>query len=233
MLQRNTIPQTPRPVAVNGMWRLVVVALVVSFAIVLFDLADGALYFGDADDVLRALQIRELLRSGDWFDRTLPFISMPEPYVSPWSRLVDLPYAVLAKGLAPLVGDEAGLKAAFLIWPPIMLVGYCLLVVAIVQQMLPEGKVLETPALVATMLAMALSIWEFSPGRIDHHNVQLLTILCIFWGLITWTRWGAIVSGVAVLGSNSCRWSHSCWRRSPAPGYSGAQAVRPSISYSV
>ncbi|KRD29072.1 hypothetical protein ASE36_10315 [Rhizobium sp. Root274] len=181
------------------MWRLVMVAWLVSFAVVLFDLADGALYLGDTDDVLRALQIKELLRSGDWFDRTLPFISMPEPYVSPWSRLVDLPYLVLAKGLSLVVGDEVGLKAAFLIWPPVMLAFYCLLVVSIVKEMLPEGRVLEAPVLVATLLAMALSIWEFSPGRIDHHNVQLLAILCICWGLIRWTRWSAIVSGVAVV----------------------------------
>ncbi|TPP11488.1 hypothetical protein [Rhizobium glycinendophyticum] len=199
MLQRNTIPSTPRPVAVNGVWRLVVVAWVVSFAILLFDLADGTLYLGDTDDVLRALQIRELLRSGNWFDRTLPFISMPEPYVSPWSRLVDLPYLVVAKGLALVVGDEAGLKAAFLIWPPVMLAGYCLLVVSIIKEMLPEGKVLGTPVLVVTVLAMALSIWEFSPGRIDHHNVQLLAILFIFWGLIRWTYRSAVVAAVAVV----------------------------------
>jgi hypothetical protein len=203
MLQPNTIPSTPRPVAVNGTWRLVMVALVVAFAIVLFDLADGALYLGDTDDVLRGLQIREFLRSGDWFDRTLPMIAMPEPYVSPWSRLVDLPYVGLAKGLSPIFGNEFGLKAAFLIWPPVMLAGYCLLVVLIVKEMLPPGKVLETPALMATMLAMALSIWEFSPGRVDHHNVQLLTILCIFWGLIRWTRWSAVTSGVAVVVSTA------------------------------
>ena len=183
--------------------RLTLVALLVAFAIVAFDLADGSLYLGDIDDVLRALQVRELLRSGAWFDRTLPMIAMPEAYVSPWSRLVDLPYFVLAKGLSPFFGAETGLKAAFLVWPPIMLVAYCLLVVLIVKEMLPKGKILETPALVATMLAMALSIWEFSPGRIDHHNVQLLSILCIFYGLIRWTRWSAVMSGVAVVVSTA------------------------------
>jgi hypothetical protein len=203
MLQGSTIPSTPTPMAVTQTRRLTLVALVVAFAIVIFDLVDGSLYLGDIDDVLRALQVRELLRSGAWFDRTLPMISMPEAYVSPWSRLVDLPYVVLAKGLSPFFGEEAGLKAAFQIWPPVMLIAYCVLVVSIVNEMLPRGKVLETPALVATMLAMALSIWEFSPGRIDHHNVQLLAILCIFWGLIRWTRWSAVMSGVAVVVSTA------------------------------
>lgn len=199
MSQGNTISSIPTLVAVKRTRHLTLVAMILAFVIMLFDLADGSLYLGDIDDLLRRLQVRELLRTGAWYDRTLPMISMPEAYVSPWSRIVDLPYAAIAKGLSPFVGQEAALNVAFLVWPPVMLLAYCLFVVSIVQEMQPKGLALETPALIATILAMSLSIWEFSPGRIDHHNVQLLVILATFWGLIRWNRWGAITAGLAVI----------------------------------
>ena len=49
----------------------------------------------DIDDIARRLQIADLLRDGEWHDLKWPFLAMPEPYVSPWSRLVDLPYVLV------------------------------------------------------------------------------------------------------------------------------------------
>ena len=72
----------------------------------LFDALDGVNFLGDIDDDLRAVQIRLLVEGGAWFDRTIPMIQMPEAYISPWSRLVDLPYAIFAANPRPGVASR-------------------------------------------------------------------------------------------------------------------------------
>jgi hypothetical protein len=42
------------------------------------------------------------------------------------------------------------------------------------------------------------AIWEFSPGRIDHHNVQILLLLCLALGIVRWDRAGGALAGFAV-----------------------------------
>lgn len=144
------------------------------------DLADGVLFLGDVDDRMRALQIRDLLADGQWFDRVLPFIAMPEPYVSPWSRLVDLPYAAITGALAPFFGLEKALSIAFFVWPPMLFAVFCALCLFIVDRI---GT--RRPGLVhlgAMVLAMTYAIWEFAPGRIDHHNIQLTAMMAMLAG---------------------------------------------------
>lgn len=170
-----------------------------ALAIVAFDLLDGTNYLGDIDDVLRASQVKQLLAGGSWFDRTLPMIAMPEPYVSPWSRLVDLPYLVIALALSPLTGGDAALQIAFHVWPPVMLAAYCFLVVEVIKGLLPLGQMLGRSALVVTIMTMILPLWEFAPGRIDHHNMQLLLFMLLFWGVTRWTGRGAVAAGIAAV----------------------------------
>ena len=166
-------------------------------ALVLGDVADGKLFHGDVDDQLRALQIEHLFAGkAGWFDLTLTFVQMPEAYVSPWSRLVDLPYVVLATlfGLALPATDS--LKLAFLVWPPVLLAVFAALVVAVARR-LADGIVLsrltEALALVAMAVTMVTGVLEFAPGRIDHHNVQLVAMLVIALGLARWDRLGGIL----------------------------------------
>ena len=176
-------------------------ALGIALLMMMFDIVDGVNFLGDIDDDLRAVQIRLLVDGGPWFDRTIPMIEMPEAYVSPWSRLVDLPYACIAWILAPLLGPEMALQAAFWIWPPLMLVGFCWLVVRILMTMLNGMIPLEPVAVIGCVVLMWLAVWEFSPGRIDHHNVQLLLIMLMFLGLGLWTAKGALLLGVGCVGS--------------------------------
>ena len=180
---------------------LFLLALGVALPLMLFDVVDGVNFLGDIDDDLRAVQIRLLVDGGPWFDRTIPMIEMPEAYVSPWSRLVDLPYAAIAWLLTPMLGTETSLQAAFWIWPPVMLVLFCGLVVRTLMAMLDGIMLLEPIGVISSVLLMWLALWEFSPGRIDHHNIQLLLIMLSFWGLVLWTPKGAILVGAGCVGS--------------------------------
>jgi hypothetical protein len=172
-----------------------------SLLIVLADMADSRLFHADVDDRLRELQIRLLLSAkGAWYDLTLPFVMSPEPYLSPWSRLVDLPYVVIAKGLSLAMPADEALQAAFWIWPPIMLALVSLLA-AFVATRLMDGTTLprrlHMAVLVLMTVFMSIAVLEFAPGRIDHHNVQIVTLLAVAAGAIRWDGWGGLLLGVA------------------------------------
>lgn len=98
----------------------------------LLDVVDGVSFFGDVDDRMRDYQIRDLLADRQWYDLSFPFISMPEHYVSPWSRLVDFPYVAITFVLSDMVGEERALFYAYQIWPPLMLMVFGLFIHSII-----------------------------------------------------------------------------------------------------
>ena len=139
-----------------------------------YDLSDNVLFLGDIDDRLRAVQIRQLLSGKGWYDLTLTGIAMPAPYVSPWSRLVDAPYAAIVWALSHLVGTEQALAIAFNIWPPLLMLAFAWFSAGCMIRLMPRGgNVAPLHAFVAA-LAMISPALEFAPGRIDHHNLCLL-----------------------------------------------------------
>lgn len=166
---------------------------------VLADFADGKIFHDDADNGMRALQIRELLSGGGhWFDLTLPMIATPDAYVSPWSRLVDLPYVVLAQTLELFMPAATALDWAFLIWPPLMLAIFSLLCVLIIERLLREFKLSRVRCalvLSLTTVLMSIAVLEFAPGRIDHHNVQIIAMMSVLLGLVRWDRGGGWLIG--------------------------------------
>lgn len=176
------------------------IAYGVGLLIVLVDIADGRRFHADVDDQLRELQIRFLMSGkGGWYDLTLPFIASPDPYVSPWSRLVDLPYLLLAKGAALVAPVDVALSFAFWIWPLAMLAIFSLLSVSTVRRLLggmqlpPRAHVFS---LVLMMLSMIIAVLEFAPGRIDHHNVQILALLLMVLGAARWDGRGGLFIGI-------------------------------------
>lgn len=168
----------------------------VAYAIVFLDAYDGHLYYGDLDDRMRALQVRELLQGHGFFDLTSSFIALPEPYLSHYSRLVDLPYFLIASIAAPMLGQEGALALAFNLWPPVMLAAFLWLAAFTTRRIHGDSGIGIGPAVLLAML-MALAILEFSPGRIDHHNVQLLAMMALAAGLAAGGVRGGLVAGVA------------------------------------
>jgi len=165
-------------------FRPYLVLLAVLAVILGFDMLDGISFFKDVDDELRLLQIRHLLETGGWYDPSMPMIRAANVYLSPWSRLVDLPYVVIASLLRPITGLETALWLATQIWPPVLLLGFARLAVEVVRQITP-GERLSTASWVLIGLLLIIAAGEFSPGRIDHHNMQLVLMLLILLGLVT------------------------------------------------
>ncbi|MEQ9505526.1 MAG: hypothetical protein RLO80_04595 [Hyphomonas sp.] len=152
----------------------------------------------DIDDTLRRLQIEDLLADNNWFDRTLPFVTPDAPYVSPWSRLVDAPYVGLTRLLDIFLPAETALDVACLVWPPMLLIPLTWLVQSTMRAML--GRPVRLIELACTFPFLIQAAAEFAPGRIDHHNVQMVLLALFVRGLTLKTPYRAgIVSGAAAV----------------------------------
>ncbi|WP_193176088.1 hypothetical protein [Oricola nitratireducens] len=172
--------------------------LLAGLAVIVLDLADGNRYMVDVDDRMRALQIRDLLADGNWFDRTLPFLSMPEAYVSPWSRLVDLPYYLTTLALRPFLGADAAFAVSTAVWPVLIFAGFALLA-ARVMRIVNQGR-LSVPQGFFSAILMIFALWEFVPGRIDHHNFQLTLMMAMLAGLVDPSAVrGGLVAGLSAM----------------------------------
>ncbi|WP_430251413.1 hypothetical protein [Neorhizobium sp. DAR64860/K0K1] len=184
----------------RSLLRIFFVVYLTAILLLLLDLSDGRLFFADVDDVLRGVQIRHLLSaSGSFWDLTLPMIDSPGIYVSPWSRLVDLPYAGLSLLLTPLLGRDEAISASLLIWPPMLLSVYGLFVAMIWKRIAPITEGIHHLRLAAGTFAMLYAVFEFSPGRIDHHNFQIVALMAVAYGLVRFDRIGGIVVGVGTV----------------------------------
>ena len=176
-------------------WQLFAIFILVGVCVFLLDGAPGASFAADVDDIARKLQIMDLLRDGQWHDPTWPFLAMPEPYYSPWSRLVDAPYVLVTWALSPFTGPETAFGLSRLIVPVVWFGVYAMLAVRIMQRLTPSG--LSALSVGIAALCAFLAIAEFHPGRIDHHNVQLVLMLALCLGLVSPHRHAGVLIGLA------------------------------------
>ena len=139
-------------------------------------------WLGDPDDAVRLVTVRELLAGAPWFDTTLPRIGAPEPLVSHWSRLIDAPLAALIGPLKPLLGRDGAELATRIVWPALLFFALGLIVAREAQRR--AGSVAAAFALFL-VITSATALAQFRPGRIDHHNAQ---ILCAVAGLLFLAR---------------------------------------------
>lgn len=153
----------------------------------------------DVDDMIREVQIRDLLADNQWYDLTLPGVAMPEPYVSPWSRLVDLPYYLITKLLQPVVGVEQALIIAKFSTPLLLLTVFGILFLRIVKNI--SGNSVSYIGLALAALAMTPALGEFAANRIDHHNFQIGFMMLMAVGLVSRWHHAGFLIGLAAIGS--------------------------------
>jgi hypothetical protein len=131
---------------------------------------------GDPDALVRLAQVRDLLAGAPWFDTTQPRLGAPDGVALHWSRLVDAPVAALlllfGAFLPPSIAEVLAVSA----WPAILFAGWLAGVVAVTTRL--AGR---EAAWVAALLALCAGHVRslFTPGMIDHHNVQL--VLAFVW----------------------------------------------------
>ena len=147
--------------------------------------ASWRLELEDPDNDMRLAQIRDWLGGQRWFDVTQYRVDVPFGLHTHWSRIADLPTGGLIALLTPLVGSGVAERIAVTVEPPLLLVAAVALLVAIAANC--AGPRTRLPGALLAIYAVKM-LWEFVPGRIDHHALQIVLVLATVAALTAATR---------------------------------------------
>lgn len=178
-------------------WLLVVFAWLL---IVTMNGSLGLMFGGEpapitGDDAWRMVQVTDFANGQAWSDLTQYRDNTPFGAEMHWSRLVDLPIAALLVLVRPLAGEPGAMQAAASLWPQLLLLPFLLLIAAVAERL--GGKDARIPALLVALMTFP-TYSEFAPGRVDHHNVQMVLTMALLLATIAGRRSvaGAIAAGL-------------------------------------
>lgn len=151
---------------------------------------------GDNDDVMRLVQIRDLMAGQSWFDLTQYRLGLDGGTLMHWSRLIDLPIAVLIRLFAYVLPMEKAEALALLVWP-LLLILPLMAAVAVAARRMGDDVTMHVALLLTSVFVVTAN--RFLPGAIDHHNVQLVLVATIAAGLLDPSRGvpGHLLAGLA------------------------------------
>jgi hypothetical protein len=171
--------------AAQGSASLIIMTLVlcaaVAFALAAPSLKGGVFDAMSTDDAMRLVEVRDLIAGQGWFDLMQHRLD-PPGLLMHWSRVVDAPLAGLILLLRPLMGTDGAEAATLILWPT-MLFGAALLLVAATARRMVDGinqHAVQMAAIVLAALAVP-SLIHFRAGAIDHHNAQMVLLLCFLF----------------------------------------------------
>ena len=181
---------------------ILIAALLTALALAAIQIATGTDSVGrDNDDVMRLVQIRDLMAGQGWFDLTQYRLGLEGGTPMHWSRLVDVPIANLIAFFAQFTDPQRAEAAALFVWPLILLVPLFAGTGVAARHLGGRNGLLV--ALLLTAL-FALTQARFRPGAIDHHNVQLVLLALTVAGLTDprmgrfWFALAGVSAGLAV-----------------------------------
>jgi len=169
--------------------------LLVALALLLQNWTQTAQTLLDTDDAMRLAQLHAWLGGQGWFDLHQARIQPPEGYDTHWSRLIDAGLAGLLF-LFDLFTDAASAERLMRAWWPLLWLLPTIAGMAAIAWRI-AGREAATVALLLALVGVP-AYQQFTPGRIDHHNVQIaltmLTVAATVWS-DRW-RWGATAAGL-------------------------------------
>lgn len=151
----------------------------------------------DPDSQLRLVRLRDLLAGQGWYDGMIYRLGGEGGLAMHWSRLADAPMvAIMALG-EYVLGPGRGEQLIMFAWPVGLFLGFILAALAVARRLGGADAVL--PAAVLAVLNIDI-LTHFIPGRLDHHNVQLVLLLVLVCGLLgdREDRRGGVVAGLAL-----------------------------------
>ncbi|RWF27277.1 GtrA family protein [Mesorhizobium sp.] len=151
---------------------------------------------GDNDSLLQLVQVRDLLGGQGWFDMHQYRMGPEGGFVMHWSRLLDAPLALGILVMSALTGSRPLAEQIVQVaWPALLFWLTLFFTVRAARSVGGAGAVL--PAVVVGAAAYHF-IGIYSPGSLDHHNVQvMLTMASLSLLLDAPARnWMALPAGV-------------------------------------
>ncbi|MEQ9505022.1 MAG: hypothetical protein RLO80_02040 [Hyphomonas sp.] len=165
--------------------RVLSVAVFLSLIIVSLLNGDFGSIGPDGDDVMRLVQVRDLLNGQGWFDLNQPRLGPEGGTLMHWSRLVDLPIATIAMIFQPFLGQERALSFAVTFWP-------VLSVLIATSALVMGARAVGGRGVVAFTCLFGFAVlfrhFRFLPGAIDHHNLQLGLLMLAVAALLAQDR---------------------------------------------
>ena len=134
------------------------------------------------DDAMRLVEVRDFLAGQNWFDLTQYRLNPPNGVVTHWSRLIDLPLAVLIQAAKMLLPTALAERIAIIVWPTALLLIFFAGVMRLAREL--AGETAARVALVFAVL-MAPVLQHFRSGAIQHHNIQIVLMI---WSLVFFAR---------------------------------------------
>jgi hypothetical protein len=168
--------------------------VVIAIDLVVRSWAGTAETFGDTDDAMRLLQVREFLGGHGWFDLHEPRLGPPLGYDSHWSRLIDAGLAGLFLVFHMFADAASAERLMRVVWPMLWLVPTILGMLAIAWRF--AGRDGGLIGLLFAVVGLP-AFQQFLPGRIDHHNVQIALAVLVLAATV-WSdrlRWAASAAG--------------------------------------
>lgn len=148
------------------------------------------------DDLARLAQVQDFVDGQGWFDLLQTRLDPPAGVWMHWSRLVDAPIAGLM-----WLGDSFGSGEAFalMVWPLLLLVAFFIVIANISRDIVGDKGIFFA---VFVTVFFESTLQAFRPGRIDHHNVQIVLSALLILALIRLARgrrWGVFGGAAAGL----------------------------------
>lgn len=126
------------------------------------------------DDFMRLVEVRDFLNGQGWFDLTQYRLDPPAGVVMHWSRLIDVPLALLIAALTPVIGAARAEVWVATLWPPLTFLPILALVGVLARRLGGATAVLPGVLLAAVS---APPLVHVRPGALDHHGMQMLLVL--------------------------------------------------------
>lgn len=151
---------------------------------------------GDNDNLLRLIEVRDLLAGQGWFDLHQYRMGLEGGFVMHWSRLVDAPIAAIILAASVLTGSRPHAEdVAQVLWPALLLWSTLFFTGRAARAFGGGGAVL--PAILIGGAGYYF-VGIYDPGALDHHNVQLMLTMASLALLLEAParRWAALLSGL-------------------------------------
>ena len=172
---------------------LILLALISFVAVVSLCVTSGINSLS-TDDAMRLVEVRDLLAGQNWFDLTQYRLNPPTGVVTHWSRLIDLPLALLIRTGETVLPADLAERVATVVWPTALLLVFFSGILRLARDL--AGDTAARVALIFAAL-MAPVLQHFRPGAIHHHNVQIVLMI---WSLALFVRMPARPRDGAIAG---------------------------------
>ena len=153
------------------------------------------------DSLMRLISVRNLLDGQGWFDTVEYRLMPPEGTQMHWSRYIDAVLAGLIVVFSWFMSPERAEVWMAAIWPVGLSIALILVVGFGVRRLF--GMIAASFAVLMVAIWPVTQQFYFLPGRIDHHNVQILLIIAVTLLVLKPARplrSGAIAGALAALG---------------------------------